>query len=267
MATAIELIESRSFNSGGVPRGVRIYRTIDSADEIEAWNAVAQTAPGFWDFLGVGVLLPLNDIFIEPIDNLWQGTVQYGVLPQEGESYFSFDTGGGTQHIIQAPTIAATARAGEVAPNNHDLIGVTKDGVEGVDVPVPVYNSSETHYLPNAVVTNAYKAKLFELTGTVNAFLFHEFGAGTGLFLGAAGARRGSGDWEVNFRFAGSPNVNGITIGDLEPIDKEGWDYLWILYEDTVEDFFHMKKPKAAYVHRPFLRASWVALGITIGNQ
>jgi len=268
MATAFEIIESQSIETGDPPRGTRVYRSIDAQDQAEAWNAVASVAPAWWDFLGTGIfLLPLNRIVIEPIDNIWAGTVHYGVEPQEGESYFAFDTGGGTQHITHAPVVAATARAGEVAPNPNSLIGVTKDGVEGVDVPVPVYHSSETHFLPDAVVTTAYKGTLFSLTGTVNLFDFKEFGAGTGLFLGAAGAKRGTGDWEVQFQFAGSPNVHDIAIGDLEPISKEGWDYLWVLAEDSVEDFFHMKRPKAAYVHRPFLRGDWSFLGIGTGTS
>ncbi|MCK4343502.1 MAG: hypothetical protein KAY37_17450 [Phycisphaerae bacterium] len=77
--------------------------------------------------------------------------------------------------------------------------------VEGVDIAVPVYHFSETHYLPDAIVSPAYRGTLFSLTGKVNGGAFKGFAAGECLFLGAAGAKRGSGDWEITFRFAASP--------------------------------------------------------------
>jgi hypothetical protein len=47
--------------------------------------------------------------------------------------------------------------------------------VEGVDITVPVYNFSETHYLPAASISGDYKASLFNLTGKVNAGSFKGF--------------------------------------------------------------------------------------------
>lgn len=100
--------------------------------------------------------------------------------------------------------------------------------VEGVDIDVPVYHFSETHYLPltcrpeqssvvakrprprrgrrhvkglpDAIVTPAYSGTQFNLTGKVNGGAFKGFAAGECLFLGAAGAKRGSGDWPLTQR-------------------------------------------------------------------
>ena len=80
--------------------------------------------------------------------------------------------------------------------------------------------------LEGAVVTRAYKLTLFALTGRVNNSAFKGFAAGECLFLGAAGTKRGSGDWEIGYRFASSTNVTGLIVGDITGINKKGWEYL-----------------------------------------
>lgn len=99
-------------------------------------------------------------------------------------------------------------------------MGVSADCVEGVDITVPVYQFAETHYLADAVVTLAYKLKLFALAGRINNSAFEGFAAGECLFLGAAGTKRGSGDWEIGYRFASSPNGTAFAVGDMNAIGK-----------------------------------------------
>lgn len=41
------------------------------------------------------------------------------------------------------------------------------------------------------------------------------------LFLGAAGTKRGNGDWKAGYHFASSPNVTGLTVVDITGINKE----------------------------------------------
>ncbi len=137
---------------------------------------------------------------------------------------------------------------GQTAPNFNCGTGfqpvnrATVDSVEGVDITggagVPGRETSadrgqdaratlaETHYLADAVVTLAYKLTLFALTGRVNNSAFKGFAVGECLFLGAAGAKRGSGDWEIGYRFASSPNVTGLTVGDITGINKKDSQYL-----------------------------------------
>jgi len=136
--------------------------------------------------------------------------------------------------------------------------------VEGVDIAVPVYHFSKTHYLPDAIVTPAYRGTLFNLTGKVNGGAFNGFAAGECLFLGASGAKRGSGDWEITFRFAASPNVTNLTIGDITGVDKKGWEYLWVRYADSVDDTAKalVKKPIAAYVERVYEYGDFSLMGI-----
>jgi len=199
-------------------------------------------------------------------EEVWEGSVRYGLLepPEVGSSSFSFDTGGGNQHITQSlATVGAWSAAG-TPPNFGGAIGATRDSVEGVDITVPVYNFSETHYVDATLVTPAYKSTLFYLTGTINNSAFRGFAAGEVLFLGASGSQRGQEDWEITYRFAASPNVTGLVVGSITGINKGGWDYLWVRYAD-VEDTNAkslVKQPLAVYVEQVYPYTNFASLGI-----
>ncbi|MEX2670933.1 MAG: hypothetical protein WD294_02360 [Phycisphaeraceae bacterium] len=244
-----------------------IVRGTDS--DADARAAVAGEAPS--SHAG----LQLEDIEVEEVGvMLWLGLARYaapqigGPDPGEGDGAFTFDTGGGTQHITQSletvNTYAAPALPG-AAPDFQGAIGATAESVEGVDITVPVYHFSETHFLSDSAVTNAYKGTLFYLTGRVNSAAFRGLDAGECLFLGAAGSQRAAGeDWEINFRFAGSPNVTDLSVGNITGIDKKGWEYLWIRYEDAEDAAAHMlvKRPVAAYVEKVYRDGNFADLNI-----
>lgn len=199
-------------------------------------------------------------------EEAWEGTVRYGALegPTFGDPSFTFDTSGGSQHITQSlGTVGAYAASG-TPPSYQGAIGVTRDGVEGVDITVPQYSFSETHYFPVAFVTEAYKQILFSLTGRTNVATFRGFLPGEVLFLGAGGSRRGLDMWEITYRFAASPHATGLSVGSITGITKGGWDYLWVRYED-VEDTAAQaiaKRPVAVYVERVYPLGNFSLLGI-----
>ena len=260
-----EKFESRQGATGRSPSIELRYTIRGTNDDVAARNALIATAPATYDPWGTGILfLPRDTVALEPVgDALWDGIVRYGPV-QANESSFAFDTGGGTQHVTQSKQ--TVARYPSSAGDCQGAIGVTKDSVEGVDITVPVYQFSETHFLPNSAVTPTYKATLFALTGTVNAPAFRNLAAGECLFLGAAGTRRGNGDWEITYRFAASPNASNLTIGNLTGISKKGWEYLWVRYQDEVRgtgpDAVLVKVPKAVYVERMYDYADFGALEI-----
>jgi hypothetical protein len=84
------------------------------------------------------------------------------------------------------------------------------------------------------------------------------------LFLGASGAKRGEEDWEITFRFAASPNMTGLQIGDITGINKKGWEYLWVRYADDEDANAKVliKKPIAAYVEKVYEDGDFSGLGI-----
>lgn len=245
-----------------------VYTVRGTGDGLAARDAAETESPGTYDGL------PRQSVSVEPVGNeLWEATVRYGSSggsssPPSGESSFSFDTGGGTQHITQSKqTVSTHAAPGTTAPNFGGAIGVTADSVEGVDVTVPVYQFSETHIFPNSAVSSAYKGVLFALTGKVNSGGFKGFQPGELLFLGASGSRRGTGagdDWEITFRFAASPNASGLSVGNITGIGKKGWEYLWVRYADQEDAGSHaiVKRPVAAYVERVYDEGNFGALGI-----
>lgn len=266
--TAEEKFESRLVTTGNNPSAELRYVIRGTNDDVQVRAALAATAPGTFDLNGNGLFfLPRDSLSIEPVgDQLWEGVARYSnSAPQTDESVFAFDTGGGTQHITQSlQTVGAYGSPGQSAPNFKGAIGVTADSVEGVDITVPVYQFSETHYLDDALVTPAYKGTLFALTGKVNGGPFKGFAQGECLFLGASGQKRGSGDWEISYRFAASPNVAGLAVGDIVGISKRGWEYLWVRYadeEDTAAKAL-VKRPIAVYVEQVYPYGDLNALGI-----
>lgn len=265
--TVTEKFESRRSTKGDNPSAELVYTVRGTNDDLAARAQAETTSPGTYDSL------PRQSISVEPIgDELWEAVVRYGrtsaSLPTPGESIFSFDTGGGTQHITQSKeTVSSHAPSGASAPDFGGAIGVTADGVEGVDITVPVYQFAETHYFADEQVTAAYKGTLFSLTGKVNSGSFKGFQPGEVLFLGATGSRRGTGpedDWEITFRFAASPNASGISVGPISGISKKGWEYLWVRYADQEDAGSHaiVKRPVAAYVERVYDEGNFAGLGI-----
>ena len=249
-----------------------VYTLTGVADENSARIlATSSTASTYGDLIRKSITL--EPVHINTADLgacIWEVTVQYGEKdePESGDpSTFSFDTGGGTQHITQSLGTVGSYAASGTAPNFRGAIGVTHDNVEGVDITIPVYSFSETHYLPASQVTNTYKGALFGLTGRVNAGTFRGLAAGECLFLGASGSRRGTDaddDWEITFRFAASPNRDDFAIGDITGISKKGWEYLWVRYGDAEDEDAKaiVKRPIAAYVEKVYEVGDFTALGI-----
>lgn len=250
---------SRPFSTG--PQGSRelVYHVRGTDDEEEVEAALRDTAPAtYLDRM-------LDSISAEPVGpGLWKGYARYTALDTDSE--WTFDTGGGTVKLTQSIATVATYASPYVgaAPDFRGAIGVAGERVEGVDVPVPQYEFTETHKFTDAQVDDEYKYALFTMTGRINDAAFRMFAAGEVLFLGASGSKRGSDLWTITFRFAASPNATGLAVGDIGGIDKLGWDYLWVLYgtfEDTTAVAL-VQRPIAAYVERVHQPGDFATLGI-----
>ena len=257
-----ERFESRESTEGDSPSVDLQFWIGGTDDDLVAKAALLSASPVWYDGL---VRQSANTKPVGP--GLWDGVVRYGPRkkPETGESTFQFDTGGGQQKITQSlQTVQKKAPPGKTAPDFKGAIGVTHDNVEGVEITIPVYNFSETHYVAAADVTGAYKAALFALTGKVNNAAFRGFSAGEVLFLGASGSKRGEEDWEISFKFAASPNATNLTVGDITGINKKGWEYLWVRYADDEDANAKVliKKPIAAYVEKVYEEGDFSGLGI-----
>jgi hypothetical protein len=239
-------------------------------DEEDVILAVAAVAPA------TKAGLKRGDISPEPLGGgIWVVEVSYTEPEDEDGSKFTFDTGGGTVHIAQSLETVNTYEApGETAPDFKGAIGVNGDSISGTDITIPVFNFTETHKIPSELVTTAYKFALFYATGKVNNDWFKGFAAGEVLFLGASGSQQNPDEWEITFKFAASPNVGDagsagsgeepLVIGEIEVEEKEGWDYLWIRFDDAEDNVAKtlVKRPVAAYVERVYQKTDFAALGI-----
>ncbi|HUW99886.1 MAG TPA: hypothetical protein VMY35_02825 [Phycisphaerae bacterium] len=196
------------------------------------------------------------------------------LVPAVGESSFHFEVGGQGRHINRSlETIARYGCAPQTAEDHGQLINVTGQGqdlaCEGIDIPQGAsYHFSETHILPAAAVTDAYKGALFALCLTTNAGAFKGLAIGEGLFLGASGSKRSLGDWEITYTFAGNPNEADIrdpyltAKGFTVAIPKQGWHYVWWRYLPAVELGKLQYTVTGVYVERLFRAGDWTLLGL-----
>lgn len=185
-----------------------------------------------------------------------------------GDYSFSFDTGGGTVNRKYSIATTSYAKSGETAADFKGAIGVVQDGfaqqVEGVDVGIPALKFSVRKRFANADLTTGYVNTLHALTYTTNNATFMGFAAGELLFVGASGQQGTDSDPEVTFNFIASPNVTGLSVGDITSIAKKGHEYLWVFFE-SIEDATAkatVKRPKSVHVEQVYGSSNFSSLGI-----
>ena len=267
--TSFEESESRKFTDGR--NGKRSFIIRGTADQDAATTELKSIADS--SFFG----LSRNKVTVEPImtdenasGGVWRGTAEYLAvvrpLPEaSGDSFFNFDTGGGTQHITQSNgTVASFVSTGAAPTGNGAINAVPGGSVEGVDIVVPIYNFSETHIFALETVTTAYKGILYDLTGKINDAAFKGTNAGECLFMGASGQSKGEDQYEIAFNFAALPNKTNFAVGDITGVNKRGWEYLWVVYGDAVDEDTLIKTPKSVHVERVYDEGDFSTLTIGV---
>jgi hypothetical protein len=283
----------------------RSYKLFGSTDDIEVHAYLNQTLISqglFWDYPGAGdQRLQAESYSLEYLGgDAWHVTVDYvkeGGADDDSQANplrrsRSFDTGGGTQHITQAigsPAERRYAEGGDTAPNQFGAIGVDGDSVQGVDIVTPALQWTENYDVPAAYIDTNYVKSLANLTGTVNDAPFRGFPAGEVLFVGASGSQdwdeeKGDGPWSLSYKFVQSPNAGlntaanvtgptgptdtlpALTIGSVTGIEKRGHEYLWVRYEDAVNNISgqQVKRPRYVYVNPVYRQEDFSALGIGV---
>jgi hypothetical protein len=267
-----EHYESRKITAGNTNRSAEFKYIVRGTDnEVAVKGLIASSTAATYDGLVRGdySIEPVHIDTTSPDACIMQVTVHYvePTAPQAetDAGTFSFDTSGGTQHITQSLSqVDIYTKDDAFPPDLGGAIGVTRDSVEGVDIAVPVYSFSETHYFADSVVNDTYKGKLFRLTGKVNNASFKGCAAGECLFLGASGSKRGGEKWEITFKFAASPNVTNKTIGSITGINKKGWEYLWVRYTEQVDDTANalVMTPQNVVISKVYDDGNFADLGI-----
>ena len=276
MSTAVELNRTPEIEGNGKQSTVvRTYRVYGTMNATEASSLALIETPGAQ--MVDGFLLTKITYATRLADyGVWEVEIKYEAPDkdqekepplQEGDSTYEFDTTGGTTHITQSletvdSKFYSNAYNKEIF---HGAIGVNQDRTEvaGCDIVIPVYAFGETHALPDNMVTGAYKAKLFFLTGKTNNATFRDFEPSEVLFLGARGTKRRSDNtWEVHFGFAASENIEDVTIGGITGINKKGWEYLWFHYNKRENDGELILQATSAHIEKVYREGSFSQLGI-----
>jgi hypothetical protein len=179
---------------------------------------------------------------------------------------YTWETAGGTTHLTQAfETVSAhmdpaLVLAGALLPNDRNAIGLSKDGVEGVDVPAPEFSWSVSFRL--AFVTRKYLMTLRRLTGTVNRFAWFGRGVREIRFDGSSGRIGSDGRAEVVYRFTEKETQYNVDVGDMVITEVKGFDYLDIGYGSDVDQTWLIEVPKYARVKRIYRQSDFKELGI-----
>ena len=209
--------------------------------------------------------IPLRSYNIEErlLEDCWKVAVKYQYKDDESnndtdndEDVFSFDFSSGTRKIVVP--LASVSKYSSSAPASQGI----NDG-EGVDIMMPVFKFSETKSMS---LSTSKKNSIAALVGCVNSGSFKGYSAGEVLFTGCSGTKTGKEKWRVTFNFAVSMNQTGIKIGDISGIKKDGWDIIWVRYDEKPVDSGSKKQiirtAKAVYVERVYARKSFGGLGV-----
>lgn len=277
----------------------RIFKVFGTSSETtlhtECNTYIGTTMP-YWQYPGgpAGIYLRAESYSVEYLgDQAWQVSINYEHSGADGgdspsKRVRSFDTGGGTQHVTNAiGNAAVSGDYGEryykrpvVVPfaplpdrPQYGAVGVSDNGVDGVDIVSPQLQWTEQYDVPSTYVTSTYIKGVAKITGTTNDAAFRTFAIGEILFLGCTGSQTwdtdsGNGPWSLSYKFAASPNCGtgltlpAIQIGDIAGVKKLGWEYMWIRYEAASENSSIVKKPAYVYVDKVYNSSDFSTLGI-----
>lgn len=243
-----------------------LYYVDGTTVETDAENAALAASPStYLDLLNQGV----TDFEVIS-GNLFFVTIAYGIRDYgdaDQTQFFEFDTTGGTQHVTYSKQTIHKYTVSGTAADHKQAIGVDSEGKNpaGVDVPVEKFDFSVRRKISAGDVDSAYIASLYACTAKYNTQPFTvtlasgitiSFAAGEVLFLGAKGGPVSSTQWDINFAFSASPNIDGssgtLDVGDITGISKKGWEYLWVQYtpaEDAAAKAL-VSRPRYAYVEK-----------------
>ncbi len=167
--------------------------------------------------------------------------VSYSILGQDPrgnggtDATLSFEFGAESEHVDRALAQVHYGVNLVEASRVSDLINVTDDEVQGLDIDAPVIDFQEEHIFTTSQFSPAFRRLLATTVKTVNSAAFREWLPGEVIFNGAS-ASKVAGRWSVRFSFRVRRNVDAIPIvvyskagvSQAVTVLKTGWQYLWI---------------------------------------
>ena len=213
---------------------------------------------------------------IDEVDEgLWTGNLEYSHrggqrtdhatedLAEPDDSEFSFDF---SPEQVKVNYSRNQTKFGADAPDMGGAINVDVKGVpQGTEIIIPRGVYTETKIFDSATVTQTWVTDRGKMVGKVNSNGgFKGFAAGELLLQQFAGRKRGSGDWAITFAFGISENETNLTVAGITGVNKPGWDYLWVKYEQEKDAAANRLKPIAigVYVDEVYPRGDLSTLGV-----
>ncbi len=271
MATIAEMTNSRPGKvSIEETSGTRIFKVRGTMDDAAVRTLVEATIPATHNGA------PLQSYDIDPVGwNTWEVKANYGKIEPRslGEITLQGDASQGTIHLTQA--LATTGQYGLAAdggdfPDYKDAIGVNGTKVEGVDVPSPSLNFTVGVKVDATLLASNFIVTCYKMRGKVNDATFTVtwkgqilvFAKGELRYLGIRFQDDGPDRIDFSHMFEASENRTDITIGEMEDIPKEGWEYLWVMYTDSVDADTFGETARHVFVQRVTEYANFSVLGI-----
>lgn len=278
MTTITELREGKTINyEAGSPTASIVYSTNDATDEDDAIATTLTGTSAYRSFAGITLVrdsVTLGEV-IDVDRGIWLVTVSWikpNVDPTAPPEY-SITTIGGTELITQS--LSTVSKGGPKVADFKQAIGFDGQRVNGVDVPVKVVNFEITVYKEDGDFQASQMRTIYEASTCVNseavtAGLMGNFDPGELLFHGANITHRIDDIWEIVYQFSATPNRTNLEVGDMEIPEKQGWDYLWMTYEEQVDaaggeagdKSIPIRVANAYYVERVFHRYDLILLDI-----
>lgn len=235
------------------PTQTRRFRALNTQDQNFVMSSALSMTPA-------SVSTPQGTLFRADIKvdpngwNNWLVTVPYekNPKPPQGQWTWSFDTTGGSFHIKASKQTVARYPPG--ARNHQQLIGVHDKEVDGADIVIPAMKINAEYSHPLGVVTLQFAKHIRNQTGKVNSTTMFTMPAGEVLFLGGAGSDGTNAEAKVSYHFACEENLQGLVVGTIAGIQKDGWDISWIQWKDAVDANRPVRIPEAVYIERVYDR-------------
>lgn len=186
----------------------------------------------------------------------------------------SFDTSGGTQHIISSlNTVKYDPETYDPKTGLQSLssfpIGwngkYTKDDVEYAGVDIIVSNIRKVISQTIRKPTTDYENIVIDLTGTVNDRDFLGRKRGEVLFLGASWTNEGGSTVNATYNFAIRRNENKPTVLNVAyPGEVKGWEYIWSItnFKSVTPGGKIENEVKGIYVSQVYKERDFRLLGI-----
>jgi hypothetical protein len=266
MATDIR-VKEHSGQSGGINTDSSKH-----ALKYEAWDrnreatvldlraAVLSAIPPTYDGLGLSDLSWTEE---DGTNRFWF-TASYESRAAESLLRISWDSTGGNVRLTASRGTTRYPATGRIAPDFKSAIGVKDGAPEGIDAVIPALKLTFSYKWPKGVIDLAYVKSMAGLVGNTNSGTWYTFAAGELLFLGTTGEIDPTTPTDIQYHFAASKNVTGLSIGDIASIAKQGHQYLWVAFEDFADTSAKklVQRPLAAYVEHIYGSDDFSTFGI-----